>query len=203
MIPMAQELIGKIDPAILEAATKGLATAIGKVAGEAGIKLFGDKDVQLVDSAGNLTQAAQNLLFRISQKYVKNYTDRHGILKVLEMQKPVSIDSVYTAVQLLNPENLRIFESVEALESAFRKSKERGFQSKDCPKQAGITVANDEQYLMVLGGPGMGQTTFLRKVGLEALKGNKGDYKHSCIPVLLELKTFRTGEINFENAIAS
>ncbi|ELS03498.1 hypothetical protein Xen7305DRAFT_00032220 [Xenococcus sp. PCC 7305] len=33
---IAQELIGKIDPAILEAGTKGLATAIGKVAGEGG-----------------------------------------------------------------------------------------------------------------------------------------------------------------------
>ena len=31
-----------IDPAILDAAAKGLATAIGKVVGESGINLFGD-----------------------------------------------------------------------------------------------------------------------------------------------------------------
>ena len=197
------ELIGKIDPVILEAATKGLATAIGKVAGESGIKLLGGTGEQILDSAGKLTKTSQDLLFRISRKYIENYTERHGILKVLGMPKPVSLDSVYTAVKLLNPEELRTFESVEALESEFRKSSERGFRSRECSKQSGITVANQEQYLMVLGSPGMGKTTFLRKVGLEALKRNKGDYTHNCIPVLLELKTFRTGEIDFENAIAT
>jgi len=192
-----------IPPEIIEVAVKGLATGMAKVAGEAGIKLLGDTNNKLLDGAGNLTKAAQDLLFRVSRKYVDNYAERHGILKVLGMQKPVSLDSVYTAVQLLNPEKLRTFESVDALESSFRESKERGFQSRECPKQAGIKVANNEQYLMVLGGPGMGKTTFLRKVGLEALKGKKGDYQHNCIPVLLELKAFRTGEIDFEQAIAS
>ncbi|MEM8720178.1 MAG: NACHT domain-containing protein [Cyanobacteria bacterium P01_G01_bin.39] len=196
------ELIDKIDPAIIEAAAKGLATAIGKVAGETGIKLLGSTGEQLVDSTGKLTQAAQDVLFRISKKYVENYTERHGILKVLGMQKPISLDSVYTTVQLLNPEALQTFESIGALESVFRENKVRGFQQ-ECPKQPGIKVANKEQYLMVLGAPGMGKTTFLRKVGLEALKRNKGDYQPNCIPVLLELKTFRTGEINFEKAIAA
>ena len=51
-------------------------------------------------------------------------------------------------------------------------------------------VANDEQYLMLLGVPGVGKSTFLRKVGLEALKGKDGNFKHQCIPVFLELKRF-------------
>ncbi len=197
------ELIGKIDPTLLESATKGLALSIGKVAGESGIKLLGGTGGQVLDGAGKLTKTAQDLLFSISRKYIENYTERHGTLKVLGMSKHVSLDAVYTAVKLLNPEELRTFESVEALESAFRENKERGFQSRECTKQSGIAVANQEQYLMVLGSPGMGKTTFLRKVGLEALKRNKGDYKPNCIPVLLDLKTFRTGEINFENAIAT
>ncbi len=43
---------------------------------------------------------------------------------------------------------------------------------------------------MVFGGSGTGKTTFLRKVGLEALKQAKGEYSHSSIPVLLELRKF-------------
>ncbi|VEP18231.1 conserved hypothetical protein [Hyella patelloides LEGE 07179] len=197
------ELIGKIDPAILEAATKGLATAIGKVAGEAGVKLLGNTGEKILDGTGKLTQKAQDILFRISRKYIENYAERHGRLKVLGMSKPVSLDSVYTVVKLLNPGELRTFASVEGLESAFRESNQRGFQSQECRKESGIAVANREQYLMVLGAPGMGKTTFLRKVGLEALKRNKGAYESNCIPVFLELKTFRTGKISFEEAIAS
>jgi predicted NACHT family NTPase len=49
---------------------------------------------------------------------------------------------------------------------------------------------------MVLGAPGAGKSTFLRKIGLEALKGEKGEYKHSCIPVFIDLKKFTEQEID-------
>lgn len=176
----AQELIGKIDPAILKAATIGVATAIGKVAGEAGIKLLGSTGDNLLDGAGNLTKAAQDLLFRISQKYIANYTERHGTLKVLGMGKPVSLDSVYTKVN---------FQS----------------DTTEQPRPDGLDVANKEKYLMVLGNPGTSKTIFLQKVGLEALKGRKnGEYQHDCIPVFLELRDekFKSGEIDLIAAIA-
>ena len=51
-------------------------------------------------------------------------------------------------------------------------------------------LANNKQYLMVLGGPGVGKSTFLRKVGLEALKKKEGNFAHECIPVFIELKRF-------------
>ena len=44
---------------------------------------------------------------------------------------------------------------------------------------------------MVFGGPGIGKSTFLRKIGLEALKGNQGSYLHNLTPVLLELKNLK------------
>ena len=41
-------------------------------------------------------------------------------------------------------------------------------------------------------------------MGLEALKGKgKGEYKPTCVPVLLELRKFRSGAINLVQAIAS
>jgi predicted NACHT family NTPase len=198
IISVAQELIGKIDPAILDAAIKGLATAIGKVVGEAGINLFGSTGVKLLDGAGNLTEAAQDLLFRISQKYIENYTERHGTLKVLGMGKPVSLDSVYTKVNF-QADAIRSYQSIEAQEKVFRER-----EKKERETRPGFEVANQEQYLMVLGNPGTGKTTFLRKVGLEALKGKRnGEYQYICIPVLLELRKFRLGEIDLIQAIAS
>ncbi|MEQ9234527.1 NACHT domain-containing protein [Coleofasciculus sp. E2-BRE-01] len=149
-----------------------------------------------------LDEKAKQAIFKASRQYAQNYTERHGILKVLGMREPVSLETVYTTVQFLDDAAIQTFESVETLELIYRKAKQRSFQSKDCPKQPGINVANQKQYLMVLGSPGAGKSTFLRRMGLEALKGKKGQFKHACIPVLIELKTFNQGDIDIEHKIA-
>jgi len=160
----------------------------GKILDRFGKALDGKKVKQAIDAA--------------SRQYAQNYTERHGILKVLGMREPVALESVYTAVQFLDDRAIRSFESVETLEQVYRQAKQRSFQSEDCQKQEGLKVANEKQYLMVLGGPGAGKSTFLRRMGLEALKGKKGNFKYACIPVFIELKKFNTGEINIENEIA-
>ena len=180
---------------IAEGAIKGLATIVGSTAGKAGIQALGKTGTKL-------SREVQNLLFRISRQYIQNYMERHGILKVLGMREPVSLESVYTTVRVLNNDTIRGFLSVEALEKKFRQTDKRGFASKERSKRSGLKVANQTQYLMVLGGPGMGKSTFLRKVGLEALKGKPGSYQHRCIPVFVELKSFRYKDIDLESAIA-
>ncbi|MEH2445309.1 MAG: NACHT domain-containing protein [Nostoc sp.] len=149
-----------------------------------------------------LDEKTKEIIFGASKQYEKNYEERHGILKVLGMREPVKLESVYTAVQFLGDDAIRSFESIENLEKVYRQAKNRGFQSHDAKKQAGIKVANDKQYLMVLGGPGAGKSTFVRKMGLEALKGKKGNFKHACIPVFIELKRFASSNINIETFIA-
>ena len=189
-----------IDPKVVAAAAQGLALAIGKVIGETAINLLGSSGGKLLDGAGKLTQAGQDLLHPISRKYIANYTDRHGNLKVLGMGKPVSLDSVYTKVNF-HADTIRCYQSLEAQEEVFRQRKSRNDK-----KRPGLDVANQEQYLMVLGNPGTGKTTFLRKVGLEALKDKaKEEYQHTCISVLLELRKFNRPQekIDLVEAIAS
>ncbi|MEM6401379.1 MAG: NACHT domain-containing protein [Cyanobacteria bacterium P01_D01_bin.116] len=139
-----------------------------------------------------LDKKVQQILFDASHKYIRNYTERHGCLKVLGMQEPVELEKVYTNVRFLEKLNIRQFESIENLEQAYRQN--RSFQPKDTLDSNGLQVANEKQYLMVLGGPGVGKSTFLRKMGLEALKGNEGGYRHECIPVLIDLKRFGSQE---------
>lgn len=86
-------------------------------------------------------------------------------------------------------------ESLKALESAYREAKHRSFEDKKQSKCLGLEVANKKQFLMVLSGPGAGKSTFLRRVGLEALKGKKGRFEHRSIPVFIELKYFRSHNI--------
>jgi hypothetical protein len=148
-----------------------------------------------------LDEPFQQILFDVFRKYIQNYTDRHGLLKVLGMPEPARLENIYTAVQFLNSQTMWQFDP-NCLEEAYRESRERRFQSEQCDKQDGLKVANEQKYLVVLGQPGAGKSTFLRRIGLEALKGEAGGYRNKCIPVFLELKQFRTGEVNLEKAIA-
>jgi energy-coupling factor transporter ATP-binding protein EcfA2 len=148
-----------------------------------------------------LDENTKELIYTASGEYGKRYFKRHGILKALGMREAVPLESVYTAVQFLDEQQIRSFASIQNLEEAYREAKQRNFQQQDCQKQEGLKIANDKQYLMVLGQPGAGKSTFLRKIGLEALKGKKGGFKHNCIPVFIELKSFRTSEIEIEKVI--
>lgn len=178
-----------------QAASLSLATIFSKVVVEGGGKL-------LTWMGKNLDEKTRLSISKASEQYIKNYAERHGILKVLGMREPVQLESVYTTVQFLDKWDIRRFASIETLEKDYRRTRSRSFQPKDCGRRDGLKVANEKQYLMVLGGPGAGKSTFLRKLGLEVLKGNQGDYEHECIPVFIELKSFTTSEINIEKAIA-
>jgi NACHT domain len=187
------------NPDITKAAITGIVTSLGKVFGESGLKLLGQGRDKFLDTAGDLTQQGKELLAPIARKYIENYTDRHGQLRVLGMGKPVSLESIYTQVNF-DPEFIQTFATLDTHEKAFRA---RDWSKKDC--RLGMKVANKTPYMMVLGGPGMGKSTFLRKVGLEALKQGQGEYQHTCIPVFLELRKYRwdkaTG-INLQEKIA-
>ena len=149
-----------------------------------------------------LESPLKETLVKASRRYLQYYRERYGILKVLGMRKPVSLESIYTKVQFLEAEAILSFETIEALEQSYRHSKNRGFQLSDRRKQAGIQVANQKKCLMVLGSPSVGKSIFLRKMGLEALKGQQGTFQHQCIPVYLELKRFRETNIDIEQYIA-
>lgn len=150
----------------------------------------------------NLEARQEDLIYQASEQYIFNYDKHHNKIQILGMTKPVDLESIYTTVRFLNSQAICRSESIEALEAIYKQSKWRSFKQQDFSPKEGLQVANEEQYLMVLGQPGSGKSTFLRKVGLEAIKLFKGEFKHDRIPVFLELKRFRNKEIDLENAIA-
>ena len=136
-------------------------------------------------------------------QYYEIYLKRHGIVKVscIQMRKPIPLDDVYVRVQFLDQHTISRYNSPENVEKAFQDRNRIPFDSVSDEHQDGIQVANEKQYLMVLGGPGVGKSTFLRKVGIEALKGKNGNFKHECVPVFLELKNFKEDQIDIEALI--
>lgn len=157
------------------------------------------------------------MIFKASKQYAEKYRNRYGFLKLLGMQQAMSVESVSLEVRFLDEQSIRRFDFPEGLEKAYREGQRQKLYPRKIPQKLsqvspphnainnaepivrndnGITAANENQYLMVLGGVGSGKTTFLCQVGLEALKGEKGRFQHSCIPVFLELKRLAASEVN-------
>ncbi|NJO48948.1 MAG: NACHT domain-containing protein [Leptolyngbyaceae cyanobacterium RM2_2_4] len=149
----------------------------------------------------SVSTGIKQTIFAASQKYIENYRKRHCLLKVLGMRNPVDLGTVYTTIRFLDDAEISQFVSIESQEAAFRR-KQQHSQTKSESERQGMKVASNEQFLMVLGGPGAGKSTFLRRVGLEALKDRDSKFQHPCIPVLIELKRLTSGEIDLVKIIA-
>ena len=95
-------------------------------------------------------------------QYYENYRERHGQVKVfcVGMREPIPLDNVYVAVQLLNQHTVSRYNSPEDVEQAFRERDSSPFDSVSDERQDGTQVANSKQYLMLLGAPGVGKSTF-------------------------------------------
>ncbi len=137
-----------------------------------------------------------------AKNYVDKYKSRYGVLKLLGMSESVSLESVYTPVKFLDQLSISSFESIEELEKYYREGQKRCLQPRNRIGQDGMTVDLKNPLLMVLGSPGAGKSTLLRRVGLEAFKGSEGMFKHSCLPVFIELKRFNTEQVDLIDAIA-
>ena len=109
---------------------------------------------------------------RASSEYVRSYERRHGSVKVLGMTDPIPLRKIYTTVQLTTPENLRPLLSVEELQKSFE-AKARCLGPAMGARVNAVTMANREQYLNIMGQPGAGKSTFLRRIGLEAFTPGK------------------------------
>ncbi|MGR3278928.1 NACHT domain-containing protein [Acaryochloris marina NIES-2412] len=173
---------------------KALETAVTGLVG-IGVKVFGKflEDDPL--------KSVEQKIYEWSETYTKKYLKRHGQIQVLGMSQAISLDDIYTNVRMLDAETVKRLESVDGLEKVYRETNQRGFDKRESAKQKGMEVANAEQYLCVLGGPGIGKTTYLRKVGLEALLRKVGSYDHEKIPVFLELKRFRDPDLDIKTCI--
>lgn len=184
--------------ALLESAIGGVAVTVLETAFKAGGAV-----AKQIKGAYKETQATQRAL-AAAQKYAERYNKRHCQVKVMPglMKEPLPLEEIYTAVKILSDWSIRYFVGLDDVEETYRAKGQRSFGQKDAKRQDGMIVANTEQFLMVLGGPGIGKSTFLRKVGMEALRKN-GQIQRDCIPVMIELKELRDANIDLKQKIAN
>ncbi|MDJ0598308.1 MAG: NACHT domain-containing protein [Crocosphaera sp.] len=125
-------------------------------------------------------------VFQAAKQYISNYYKSYGQLKVLRMRQHTKLEDIYTTVKVLPEDVVKQLSSHNGIQDIFKRKE--GFSSeREDEKLTGIEVADQYQWLTVLGAPGSGKSTLLRKVGLDSIKGN---LEHPCIPIFVELKQF-------------
>ena len=160
---------------------------------------------------GLVTQAIQwiynklrnkSQITRAREAYQKKYYELYGKIRLFGMSQEIELEEIYTSVKFLDELSTQAkFGSIDALQQNYIEQGKRRFQTGECKFINSSEVANNYQFLYVLGNPGAGKSTFLRRVGLEALKGEEGQYKHDCIPVMIELKKFNKVQVDLISAI--
>lgn len=131
-----------------------------------------------------LNRTLRQKIYEASKVYERNYIARHGILKTPATPRPIELDELYICPDFLHGE----FVGQPIRNLAACKSQNADFSGGQYLAD-GFYLAKILQFLIVLGEPGIGKTTFLKKVGLETFKqGAQADEKYSSIPVFIELR---------------
>ena len=108
----------------IEIATTAAITAAASGLTKIAVETFSDTGGGLLERLrSGVDERTRAFIFQAFQRYVGNYRYRHCQLKVLGMRQPVDLEEVYTSVRLLDSEGIRAFESLEALEKAYREQR--------------------------------------------------------------------------------
>ncbi|MEM9275259.1 MAG: NACHT domain-containing protein, partial [Cyanobacteria bacterium P01_F01_bin.143] len=174
---LAKHLLKALDLTEVINATVDRLITLPNIAPEKAITRIAKLYIKILWKNQDVQERQKSLVYQAAEQYIINYDKLHNKLRILDMEKSVDLESIYTAVKIVNSQGIL------------------------CERQEGIAIANQEQYLMVLGQPGSGKSTFLRKVGLEALKLTTGTFQHECIPVFIELKRLAKSNFSIKKAI--
>jgi predicted NACHT family NTPase len=125
----------------------------------------------------------------IRQKGYDNIQKRCGTMRVLDMEQPISLDSIYTKVNILEKisrnQRRTIADLTEGcdLEDFDRFTLGR-VRQKRIP---GVEAVQRHDKLMILGKPGAGKSTFLKWLAIQC---NEGQLHHDRVPIFVTLKEF-------------
>lgn len=176
----------------------------------------GTAESMVAESGKFLLQLAVNIFKNLGKKissvhevdgacetYYTRYLNRHGNVKVLGMPKPISLADLYVEVLFLAEARLKKYKNRKSIEKDYLARGKKTFDSAEEEPVPGLSVANrlENQFLLILGAPGSGKTTFLKFLGLAALQGYKRSkvgqfarnlktlpYSYNLLPVYLPLR---------------
>ena len=177
-----------------------------KICGEVQI---GWRDVvQLSDIADEAEESLDTLVQSTRSRLQEDVKKRCGWMKVLNMTYPIESSAIYTDVNLLGkPLHLRSFGELERSLPEFAAENFNRFwlgQAIRDQRRDGIETVQDTNLLMILGAPGAGKSTFLKRLAMLCY-GEEVTHFQTLLPFFVTLKEFAEaeGQPNLLNYLAS
>ena len=127
-----------------------------------------------------------------------------GILQLLDINRPVSIDDIYVDVNILEEiTSQRQLEIADLQNLGPTEFDHVGLGTVEQQQILGMQAVETYSKLRVLGKPGVGKTTFLKHLAIQC---NRGEFAANQVPIFIALREFaeesrRGGEFNLFNYI--
>ena len=142
-------------------------------------------DISTPNSAGDIDTLVQE----VRQKVHDDIQARCGKMRVLDMTHPIGLKDIYTSVNILEKiTGHRRLEIEELLQDCDLENFDRlGLGSILQKRASGLEAVEQHSKLMILGKPGAGKTTFLKRL---ATLCNLGEFQAGCVSIFITLKDF-------------
>ncbi|PSR17293.1 hypothetical protein C8255_13370 [filamentous cyanobacterium CCP3] len=143
-----------------------------------------------------LSQRLNQSIFYASKEYQANYISRHGFIRQEEFRPSVPLTKLYISPSLVDHEIPAYSRNKSSIYY-----KEIDYLNKLKLTQSGDSLFSQHKHLIVKGDSGIGKTTFLKKLGLEAFSAEEDASVGGYIPVFIQMSQCFDKDIDFQNMI--
>jgi predicted NACHT family NTPase len=149
-------------------------------------ELIADLDTEEVETA---TPEIDTLVQTIRQQVSADILERCGKMRILDMEQPIEYGDIYTDVNILEKISGRSrLEFAEMLAACQGKDFDRfGIGKVQGERLPGLEAVDKYSKLMILGKPGAGKTTFMKRL---AMLCSRGVFQGQRVPIFVTLKEF-------------
>jgi predicted NACHT family NTPase len=146
------------------------------------------ESIEKLDRPPNLDELVETIRINIYDSIQK----RCGTMRVLDMEQPITIDSIYTSVNILEKISRNQRRSIEELlDGCEIKNFDRFILGRKQERIPALEAVERHEKLLILGKPGAGKTTFLKWLALQC---NVGKFSQNRVPLFIILKEFAETE---------